>query len=257
MLNRLPLSVLVAIGLTSSAHAQSSELGRSITDLLNRVATTSKQRKVIAELSAPLIYEEAAGPLDPANRHDPRNLDVAGVHLGMSVLQAQRALRAAGYVDSGPRDPQQSYIDRVTYQWQIQYGITGAIDDRVPQELLWRKGEEQVTVNLIALPDGPRVNEVKYWAMDGAPISSEGFTRSALAKYGEPTNDDPDDLRWCTVKAPQCEQGSDVRYPVLLVSPDNRSIVLIGNDPARSEAFDKRLAADIALRKPADQAPSF
>lgn len=254
------LSAIILGALASAplpAQAQSTDLGRSLSQLVDTAVTTNRHRKILAGLSAPLAYEPAAGPVDPDNAADPRNKDIAGVRLGMTVKQAQAALRAAGYVDQGPRDSQPSYANRVMSEWQSRYGFQGAGNDRAPQELLWRKGEEEIRVTLIALPDGPQVNMVWYWAKEGAPISIEEFTRRVLSKYGEPANDDPNQFRWCTVKAPDCEPPEEAEYPVLMAAPNSRQLTLVGNDPARKQALEERFAADVERRRPADQAPSF
>lgn len=239
------------------ATAQSSDLGRSLSQLVDTVVTTNKQRKILLELSSPLAYAPAAGPIDPANRNDPRNMDIAGIRLGMTVKEAQMALRTAGYIDAGPRDTQQSYADRVVYTWHTKYGYQGQFNQNVEKELLWNKGEEQISVKLLALPEGTRVSAIEYRAGETAPISSQEFTRRVLAKYGEPVNDDASRLRWCTVKAPDCETGYDATYPLLEAYPHLRHLVLTGNDPAQKAAFESRFEADVERRKPADQAPSF
>ena len=243
--------------LPSPAVAQSTDLGRSVADLVGTLITTGKQRRLTAELSTPLTYDPAAGPLDPANKADPRNLEIAGVRIGMTVREAQLALRGAGYIDEGPRDDQPSYMGRVMWAWQAEYGVGPNTNDRTTRELVWNKGEEEITVSLLALPDGPRVESVFYWAKDGAPISKDEFTRRVLAKYGEPVNDDPNDLRWCTVKAPECEKPPEQTYPLLVAWPNGRQLRLFGNDPGLKQALDQRFAADVLRRKPADKAPSF
>lgn len=254
-LHWLALSV-VALAPTAST-AQTSDLARSLTQLVDSVVTTNKQRKILLELSTPLAYQPAAGPVDPANRNDPRNLDVAGVRLGMTVQQAQTAVRAAGYVDDGPKDGQDSYAAAIVYRWHTTYGYKGGLREGIPKQLVWKKGEETITVTIIALPEGGRVNEVLYSAGESAQISSAEFTRRALSKYGEPVNDDPQNLRWCTVKAPDCEDPRQAIYPVLEAFPPNRTLHLVGNDPARDTAFEQRVKADVDLRKPAERAPSF
>jgi hypothetical protein len=175
----------------------------------------------------------------------------------MTVREAQSALRAAGYVDRGPRDNQESYIDRVTFQWKTQYGVDGWTNERTTKEIVWNKGEEEVTVAFIALPDGPRVHSVSYWAKEDAPISTNEFSQRVLTKYGEPTNDDPEEFRWCTVKAPACEKPPEQAYPLLIAWPSGRQVRLYGDDPALSAALEQRFTADVESRKPADRAPSF
>lgn len=78
-----------------------------------------------------------------------------------------------------------------------------------------------------------------------------------LGKYGEPVNDDPNDLRWCTVKVPDCERVNEAEYPLLAVTPSNRMIYLVGNDPGRREALASRFGADVERRKPGARKPSF
>lgn len=241
----------------ASVDAQTTELGRSLVQLVDTVVTTNKQRKVLLELMAPLAFEPGAGPIDPTNRNDPRNLDIAGVRLGMTVRQAQAALRTAGYVDAGPRDTQYSYAASVVYDWKTTFGYKGNLVEHVEKELQWDKGEERIVVKLIALPEGPRVNAVEYAARDGAPISTPEFTRRVLAKYGDPVNDDPNEFRWCVVKAPDCEPPNEARFPVLSAWPHARQLELLGSDSGRDEALAKRFAADVDRRKPADQVPAF
>lgn len=253
----IALPTILAVTVPSALAAQTNDLGRSLVRLVDAVATNNQQRKVLLELTPPLAYEPAAGPTDPANRNDPRNLDIAGVRLGMTVRQAQTALRAAGYVDAGPRDTQDSYAATIVYRWHTTYDYKGSLNEHVEKELLWNKGQEEISVKLIALPEGPRVNEINYWAKDGAPISSAEFARRAVAKYGEPVNEDANELRWCTIKAPDCEQYNDAKYPLLVASPSSRHLDLIGNDPARQQAYAERFAADVERRKPAEKVPSF
>lgn len=243
--------------LSSSVSAQSRDLFRTAADLVGTAITTSKQRKTLAQLSQPLVYEEAEGPRDPGNRQDPRNFDIAGVRIGMTVREAQSALRGAGYVDDGPRTDQPSYAGEVMSAWQIQYGVGPGTNDRTTRELVWKKGEEQITVALIALPEGPRVSSVSYGMQEGRPISRDEFARRVLAKYGEPVNDNPEELRWCTVKAPECEHPFEVEYPQLTAHPKARSMQLSGNDPGLKEGLKRRFAADVESRKPTDRAPSF
>lgn len=257
MSKRFWLAVAALAPLPAGVAAQTSDLGRSLSQLVDTVVTTSKQRKLRAELSAPLAYQPAAGPLDPANRNDPRNFDIAGVRLSMTVREAQSALRAAGYVDRGPRDGQESYIDRVAFQWSTQFGVRGWADEGATKEIVWTKGEEEISVEFIALPDGPRAHSISYWAKEGAPISVNEFTRRVLTKYGEPVNDDPSDLRWCTVKAPDCEKPPEQEYPLLVAWPNGRQLRLYGDDPGLKKALEQRFTADVGSRKPADQAPSF
>lgn len=254
---RLWLTFAALAVLPSSVAAQTSDFGRSLSQLVDTVVTSGKQRKLRAELSSPLTYQPAAGPLDPANANDPRNFDVAGVRLGMTVREAQSALRAAGYVDRGPRDGQESYIDRVTYQWMTDYGVQGRSSEGATKEIIWNKGEEEVIATFIALPDGPRVDSVFYQAKESAPISVNEFTRRVLSKYGEPANDDPANMKWCTVKAPDCEQPPEQEYPLLVAWPSTRQVRLYGDDPARKAALEQRFETDVERRKPADRAPSF
>ncbi|GAA3716010.1 hypothetical protein GCM10022268_25710 [Sphingomonas cynarae] len=247
-----------AVALCSTpAAAQTSDLARSIVGLIGNAVATSKQRKITAQLSAPLTYEEAAGPRDLANRNDPRNLDIGGVRLGMSIVQAQSALRAAGYTDRGPQNDQPSYIGNVMWKWQTEYDWKGNTNDRAPRELAWFKGNEEIFVGLIALPDGPRVEYVRYQAREEARISKDDLLRRILAKYGEPVNEDETELRWCTIKAPDCEASPDNEFPLLTAWPGNGSIRLSGNDPGLQAALEQRFKADVESRKPADVAPSF
>ncbi len=181
-----------AVALCSTpAAAQTSDLARSIVGLIGNASTTSNQRKITAQLSVPLTYEEAAGPRDPANLADPRNFDVGGVRLGMTVREAQSALRAAGYTDGGPRTDQPSYIGEVMWAWQSNYGWKGNTNDRTLRELVWNRGAEEITVSLIALPDGPRVQSVFYHAKEDARVTKEDFTKRVLQKYGEPVMRSP------------------------------------------------------------------
>jgi hypothetical protein len=253
---RIGLVALFTLGLACPLPAQTIDLGQSLSQLVSTAATTHKQRKVRAELSATLTYVSAAGAADQANRSDPRNADVAGVRLGMTTAQAEGALRSSGYSEF-VHDDQPSYLGSVMERWQSEYGFKGAWNDRAPHELVWRKGDEEVRVKFLALPDGPQVENITYWAKDGAPISVQEFTRRVLTKFGEPVNDDSDQFRWCTVKAPDCEDINEAEYPLLVVTPRNRMIYLTGNDPGRKEALEKRFASDVERRKPADQVPSF
>jgi hypothetical protein len=257
----MQLRCLAAISATAliatTLPAQTNDIGRSISRLIETAVTTNKQRQILVELAVPLAYEPAAGTPDPNNRSDPRNMDIGGVRLGMTVKQAQAALRNAGYRDAGPRDDQPSYAGLVMDRWQSHYGYRGGWNDRAPHELLWRKGEEEIRVTLVALPEGPRVDAVSYQAKEGSPISGGEFVQRVLAKYGKPTNDDAEDMRWCTVKAPTCEDSRNAEYPLLSAWTNNRTINLTGNDPGRKDALERRFAADVERRKPEDQAPSF
>ena len=241
----------------AAAPAQEQDLARAVVDLVGTVATTSKQRRIRAQLSAPLVYQPSAGPLDPKSTTDPRNLDVAGVRLGMTVSQAESALRSAGY-SQRYKNTGFSYADSVMTDQAIEYGVARALpEERAVSYLAWNKGEEVIEVGFAALPQGPSVTAVTYQASDDAPIAPADFVARALRKYGEPVNEDADDLRWCTVKASECERLSDAEYPLLSIWPDSRRINLVDNDPARKDALRARHAADVARRKPADKEPAF
>ena len=107
------------------------------------------------------------------------------------------------------------------------------------------------------MPDGSFVDEVHYNAGERHRIGADDLARLAVAKYGPPSNDDPRDMRWCTVKAPACENRGENDYPLLVVYPEGGQIYLRGNDPGRKAAYERRFADDVRSRKPADQAPSF
>jgi hypothetical protein len=252
--------VLTAAALTLGAmpaRAQSSHLGRSVIVVIDTAVASSKQRRIKAELSRPLTFDAEAGPLDPVNRSDPRNFDIAGVRLGMSARDAEAAMRAAGYMAAFGAEDQPSYAGEVMQRWRSDFGFTDAWNDRVPHGLLWRKGEEEIRVELLALPEGARVRSVQYQAKEGAPISQDQFMSRVLAKYGEPANDNASDLRWCIVKAPECEDPREASYPLLSVWPESRQISLTGNDPAQAAALAERFAADVERGRPAERAASF
>jgi hypothetical protein len=246
----------LALGLAAPASAQSSNSAQSIINLIGSAVANARVHKSVAELSAPLQYEDASGPLDPANRADPRNADVAGVRLGMTPAQAERALRALGYADSGIHGEQLSYDSLVRSDWATRFGKPSGEPARVPDNIIWRKAGQQVTVTFIAMPDGPRANEITYEAGESG-ISDETFLAQVQSKYGSPINDDPKNLMWCTIKAPDCEDPRSATYPVLAAWTSNRSIILVGNDPGRDHALQSRRAADVASKQPAAPAPAF
>ena len=158
--------------------------------------------------------------------------------------------------NSGTQSMQASYDTDIRSEWAKNSTAAMPATRQVRRAMIWRKGEQEVRVEFLALPEGPVANEITY-SGGGSDVSSEAFAAQARAKYGKPVHDDSSDLRWCTVKAPECEDPRDATYPLLSAWTGNRTMMLIGNDPARADALAARRAADIASRKPPETAPAF
>jgi hypothetical protein len=239
------------------AAAQSTgEFAGQMLGVLGAAIAGSKLRKIVAELSAPLAFESAAGPIDPGLRNDPRNLDIAGVRLGMTPQEVVRALQAAGYNKDGEGSMQRSYDTLVRDDWARLYGVQTGQAIFVPNEVNWEKQGQTIRITFVALPEGALVNVVDYSATD-APISDATFVSQLQQRYGEPVNEDDADQRWCTVKAPTCEDPRAATYPVLAAWTSNRSLHLVGNDVGRDAALAARFEADVTRRRPASGDASF
>lgn len=249
------LLAVVALGQTQ-ALADDLQSAREAVSAVQKVVASARLQRVVAELSVPLTYENPRNPLDPANMQDPRNLDVSSVRLGMSPPQVTAALRAAGFAQDIEPSQQYSYETEVRMAWQSNTGQDTGRRLQVEKRARWVKAGQKIYIEYIALPEGPRVDYITYEA-DAQVISQEAFEAQVLRKYGEQLNGEAEDQRWCTVKAPECEDPRYAEYPALQVSSARRTIWLSGHDPDRKAALEERFKADVAKRGPKQVEPSF
>ncbi len=256
---------LLAWGLSAAAVAgtPAAALTGAQVDAVRRLAAGPQQasagtrlRATVADLSAPLDYMSRAGPLDPSRPGDPRLMDVAGVRVGMSPEQADAALQAAGFEPPRALGLQPSYDTRVRNAWNTSTrGDTGRVLT-VPASGAWRKPGEEVELRFEALPEGARVSWIAYRA-DAGRVGADVFERQLLARYGPPANGEAEDQRWCTLRAPACEDPRNAHYPVMEASAARRTIWVSGADDDRAAALRARFAADAARRSAAPVQASF
>ena len=227
----------------------------SLLGTVQKVAANARLRQTVGGLSVPLAYESAAGPIDAGNGHDPRNFDVAGVRLGMSPDEVAAALGASGFtMKSAGRQP--SYDSAVRERWNSA-GRTGTGPALfIAAGSSWERPGQEVQIKYTALPQGPRVDWVAY-SGDAQRMSAEAFEDQLRRKYGDPVNGDADEQRWCTLKAPECEDPRQADYPAMEASAQYRRIWLSGHDKDRDAALQAREEADIASGKPAEIGASF
>lgn len=254
-LGRPPAIALALMAVAAQAVAQERFAVEEVVRTIQGLVADGRLARVVAELSAPLSYESQLGPLNPHDRTDPRNLDVAGVRLGMRPGDVKSALRQSGY-QLGAEEMQVSYDSRVRQEWRDMTGIDTGRSSLVVKSQSWTKGDERISVDFVAMPDGAAVSWVSYSGYDQRSISPEVFEAELLRKYGEPVNPGLGDMRWCTLKAPSCEDPRYAQYPVLEASAEMKRIWLAGPDADRDVALKARFSADI-MRKAKPSAASF
>lgn len=92
---------------------------------------------------------------------------------------------------------------------------------------------------------------------NSSAIDETEFVAAALAKYGKPSNQNERELRWCKVKAPECEDTHLAEYPLLAAWPVPRTLTLVGNDVRMNAALTERFEADVRLISAPREQPSF
>lgn len=263
MRGRVGVAIAVAAtlaGVGGPAGAQTGqqvETARRLVSGLQQAVTSARLRQTVAGLSAPLEYETRLGPVNPAVHSDPRLMDVAGVRLGMTPAEAEAALLRAGFVrPRNDRSSQVSYDSQVRTAWVTRWGAAPSPDLKVDETMHASKGAEEVTVTFIALPEGPRVDHVDYRG-DERAVTAGQFGEQLEAKYGPPSSGGAEPMRWCTLRAPECEDPRSADYPVLQGNPGNRTLWLTGADADRKTALAARFEADAASRQPTQARASF
>jgi len=249
------MALVVAIA-PMGAWADDLQTAREVVSVIQKAVTSGRLQRVVAELSAPLVYDSSTNPLHPANLQDPRNLDVSGVRLGMSPSDVAAALRAAGFKQDIDGAHQRSYDTQVRAAWQSNTNTDTGPPILVDKSARWIKSGQKILVDYVAMPDGARVEWITYEA-EPELVSEAAFEAQLLRKYGEQVNGEATDQRWCTVKAPTCEDPRSSEFPVLEASPARRTIWLSGYDVERKVALEERFKADVAKRGPKQVEPSF
>lgn len=113
--------------------------------------------------------------------------DIAGIKLGMSPVEAKKALKESGYAPDddtlfraetrGPTFQERVALEKKEISLK---DATGAI-----KELRYVKGTESINVGFGSYPDGEEVIKVLYRNDDGA-MTVERLQELAVKKYGEP-----------------------------------------------------------------------
>lgn len=237
--------------LAQSASDAANALG-AIIGALGEASVQSRLRKDVASMSAPLVFETANGPLDPADVSDPRNFDIAGVRLGMTPDQAKKAIAAAGYTIKNVGE-QNSFDTEVRRMVSMGPNLTRI---NVPLYInASGKNQQELSVEFLALPEGPRVHRIEY-QMNSMDMTQDAFRAQILRKYGDTASiDEGSSLKWCTANNSECHPLTEQAN--MEVDLERKFIRLEDEDEARQTALDERLQFEIDKRKPKVEEAQF
>lgn len=229
----------IAIG--TSGQAQQTDAIKNFVVVLGEAVADGKVRRELAAVSQPLMYESQVPTLDAADATDPRNMDLAGLRLGMTTAEARGALQRAGFAIADERK-EYSFAMRVfpnrngkMAQDIREWGANG------------RKGQ-QPSIKFASLPQGAVVDSVEF-RMSADLMSEEALVAQLGSKYGEAERAGDGELVWCVGPVGEC--ADDWRsQPHLLADPGNRTVELKFVDAARDEALEARVHSALDARKP-------
>lgn len=238
--------VLIVAG--SSARAQERETIGKVIGALGAIMADGKARRELAAVSQPLVYDSQVPALDQADATDPRNVDVAGLRLGMTPAEARRALQRAGFS-----------IAEEHKQWS--YAMRVFPNANLAQDVHWwgahGRNDQRLTVKFASLPEGAVVNSIEF-AMFGDTMTQEAFVAQLGRKYGEAELVLGEKLVWCVGPTGRCPDENEWRdQPHLIAEPSFRSIQLLFVDPARDEAFEVRVRSVVEGQKPKVERADF
>jgi len=123
-----------------------------------------------------------------------QTFDVAGVKLGMTPHQAEKALHAKGYkpLDTWTNAGIKGLSHRKLQPSFEQYILVNNEEFIPPSKykglrhLTFSKNKEKIVIDFLEYPSGAFVNEVRY-NLTVKTVSGEDFKARAIAKYGEPS----------------------------------------------------------------------
>ncbi|MEA3033597.1 MAG: hypothetical protein QOH86_1613 [Sphingomonadales bacterium] len=205
-----------------------------------------------------------ASPADAmamAPLHDPAELVIAGVRIGMTPAQVMSILRTAGYVRES-QVTNQSWEEKLARELARTRGVPlmGSFRE-VPWHETYRKREERIEVYYRPLPSGPAVSGVDY-GMGNAAMSEEAFRAAVRARYGVQSAGGSSEMIFCSVGEAVCSQldfQDPKQLPYITVRPfggAERSIELRSGAKAEKE-YSAAFKVELARRAPAMKRPTF
>ncbi len=194
-----------------------------------------------------------------------RQMDVAGVRLGMTPEEAKAALRAKGYAPTPStlysdrrQDVKNGYdyatrVDQVRRERLRSYGPDFKPKEVVTSEM-WNKGDEKVDVDYSVMRDGRRVAAVSYRIPEGR-MSWPSIRSSIVEKYGRPTSlsENLNEIRYCGDDA--CAFLLNGRHASLGLT--NRWTLTLTDDGATDRIAGRDIAADAERSIEKTSRPSF
>lgn len=194
-----------------------------------------------------------------------RQMDVAGVRLGMTPDEARAALRAKGYAPTPStlysdrrQDVKNGYdyatrVDQVRRERLSSYGGDFKPKEVVTSEM-WNKGDERINVDYSVMREGRRVAAVSYRIPEGR-MSWPSIRSSIVDKYGRPTrlSENLNEIHYCGDDA--CAFLLNGRHASLDLT--NRWTLTLTDDGATGRIASRDIAADAERSIEKTNRPSF
>lgn len=253
-------AIIAAIALAAPSHAAWAQSGEQVSKgisafvgTLSDVIAQSRLQRDISSMGAPLEYQSANIPLDPANPEDPRNFDVAGLRIGMKPEEVERTILRNGYKIT-------SKGDQLSFDTEVRLAVRSG--GREPQRnlvtgllLASAPHNQELHVEFIVLPEGPRLSTVRF-VMGSDDMTKDAFLAQVLKKYGDTAMDNSGDtMLWCA--APDRCDGDWNHHAYMRVDISSKVIQLTNVDAGLLEALEARKQAEIDKRKPQVQEARF
>ena len=232
--------VTTALAIGAPAHAQQATTIRDVVVGVGQVLADGRLRREVAAVSQPLTYDSSLPAQDSEDRSDPRNMDLAGLRLGMSAADARRALQQAGYSIA---DERKEY----SYAMRVFPHRNGNMAQDVREWGANGRNGQQLNVKFASLPQGAVLDTVEFRVSTEA-MSEEAFIAQLGSKYGEADLVGDGELVWCVGPAGQCSDDWRAQ-PHLLAEPGSRALYLKFVDPARDQALEARVQSVLDGRK--------
>jgi hypothetical protein len=194
-----------------------------------------------------------------------RQMDVAGVRLGMTPEEAKAALRAKGYAPTPStyytdRRPETkngydyaTRVDQIRRERLSDYRTAFKPVDVVTSET-WSKGDEKVDVDYSVMKAGRRVASVGYHIPEGR-MSWASMRSSIVEKYGRPTrlSENMGEIHYCADNA--CAFLLNGRHASLDLT--GRWNLTLTDDGATGRMAAREIAADAERSIDKTDRPSF
>lgn len=205
----------------------------------------------------PLAGSASAQKPVPAPRRGPMTMDVAGVRLGMTKVEALAVTVAASYrcLPVGNRQSFEEQVKDEVVRRQGRYPDLSGPRSGTGQLVCQGPSGEQLTLSLAQVRSGDIVDELRF-LVDPKRVDPQALKVQVATRYGRPSVGVPTAGSWCDAGY-ECRGLTFSKGPIFVVDTASGLDIMAGRGSLAQDADKAAVAAEAARRAPAKSKAAF